>query len=52
MAVKKKKNPNLYKNGTPRLRGLNKTQLENLLDKTSAKKNKVKITREIERRYS
>lgn len=51
MAVRKK-NPNLYKNGGPRIRGMNKTQLENLLEKTSQKKIKAKIRKEIERRYS
>lgn len=47
-----KRNPNTYKNGSPRLRGLNQTQLENLLEKTSLKKTKAKIRREIQRRYA
>lgn len=51
MAVRKK-NPNQYKNGGPRLRGMNKTQLETLLEKTAAKKTKAKIRNEINRRYS
>jgi hypothetical protein len=47
-----KRNPNTYKNGSPRLRGMNKTQLETLLEKTRQKKTIAKIRREIERRYS
>lgn len=47
-----KRNPNQYKNGSPRLRGMNKTQLESLLEKTQVKKNKSKILREIARRYA
>lgn len=47
-----KRNPNQYKNGSPRLRGMNKTQLENLFEKSSKNKVKAKIRREIERRYS
>ena len=52
MSVKTKKNPNQYKNGGPRLRGMNKQQLETLLEKTSTKKAKAKIRNEIKRRYS
>lgn len=48
----RKRNPNTYKNGGPRIRGMNKTQLETLLEKTSQKKIKAKIRKEIERRYS
>jgi hypothetical protein len=47
-----KRNPNQYKNGSPRLRGMNKTQLETLLQKTTQNKTKAKIKREIDRRYS
>lgn len=47
-----KRNPNQYKNGGPRLRGMNVTQLQDLLVKTSANKTKAKIRREIERRFS
>ena len=52
MAVTHKKNPNQYKNGGPRLRGLNQKQLEALLEKTQQKKNKAKIEREIKRRFA
>ena len=51
MAVRKR-NPNLYKNGGPRIRGMNKGQLEKLLEKTQQKKIKAKIVREINRRYA
>jgi hypothetical protein len=47
-----KRNPNQYKNGSPRLRGLSVTKLQELLVKTSANKTKAKIRREIERRFS
>jgi len=49
MAIKKK-NPNQYKNGGQRLRGMNKVQLETLLEKTQQKKIKAKIRNEIQRR--
>ena len=45
-------NPNTYKSGKPRLRGLNLKQLTALLEKTSIRKEKSKIQREIDRRYS
>ena len=51
MAIRKK-NPNQYKNGGPRLRGMNKEQLEKMLEKTSAKKTKAKIRNEINRRFA
>jgi hypothetical protein len=44
------KNPMLYKSGKPRLRTLNITQLIAIVDKTSTKKEKSKINREIARR--
>lgn len=44
-----KKNPNQYKNGGPRLRGMNIRQLLELLEKTQAKKTKAKIRRELYR---
>lgn len=47
-----KRNPNQYKNGSPRLRGMSVTQLQDLLVKTSAKKIKAKIRKEIERKFS
>jgi hypothetical protein len=40
----------LYKNGSPRLRTLNVTQLAGLLEKSSIKKVIAKIKREIARR--
>lgn len=46
------KKPGEYKNGGPRLRGLNKTQLESLYEKEIRNKQKAKILREIKRRYS
>lgn len=52
MSVKRKKNPSQYKNGGPRLRGMNQNQLAALLDKTQQKKNKAKIQREIKRRFA
>lgn len=48
MAVKKKANPMLTKTGKARLGPLNLKQLENLLEKTSKKKEKTKIQRRIE----
>ena len=47
---KRHNNPMTYKSGKPRLRPLNVTQLTALLDKTSTKKEKSKINREIARR--
>ena len=47
---KRHNNPMLYKSGKPRLRGLNTTQLKALADKTSTKKEKSKIEREIKRK--
>jgi hypothetical protein len=49
---KRKGNPMLYKNGKPRLRPLNITQLTALIDKTQRKKEKAKITREIARKQA
>ena len=49
---KRKGNPMLYKNGKPRLRPLNTTQLTALIDKTQRKKEKAKITREIARKQA
>jgi hypothetical protein len=43
-------NPMVYKSGKPRLRTLNVTQLNALVEKTQVKKEKSKITREIARR--
>lgn len=43
-------NPMTYKSGKPRLRTLNVTQLNALIEKTSVKKEKSKIIREIARR--
>ena len=47
---KRRNNPMLYKSGKPRLRTLNVTQLNALIEKTQVKKEKSKITREIARR--
>ena len=49
---KRHNNPMLYKNGKPRLRPLNITQLTALVDKTQRKKDKAKITREIARKQA
>lgn len=43
-------NPMVYKSGKPRLRTLNVTQLNALVEKTSTKKEKSKINRELARR--
>jgi len=43
-------NPMVYKSGKPRLRTLNVTQLNALIEKTQVKKEKSKITREIAKR--
>jgi hypothetical protein len=43
-------NPMAYKSGKPRLRPLNATQLNELLNKTQGRKNQAKIEREIARR--
>jgi len=43
-------NPMVYKSGKPRLRTLNVTQLNALVEKTSTKKEKSKISREIAKR--
>jgi hypothetical protein len=45
-------NPMLHKNGKPRLKPLNITQLTALVDKTQRKKDKAKITREIARKQA
>jgi hypothetical protein len=47
---KRHNNPMTYKSGKPRLKPLNVTQLEALKEKTSTKKEKSKIQREIERK--
>ena len=47
---KRHNNPMLYKSGKPRLRTLNVTQLNALVEKTQVKKEKSKIIREIARR--
>lgn len=47
---KRHNNSMLYKSGKPRLRPLNVTQLTALLDKTSRKKEKAKITKELARK--
>ena len=47
---KRHKNPMVYKSGKPRLRTLNVTQLNALVEKTQVKKEKSKITRELARR--
>jgi hypothetical protein len=49
---KRKGNPMLYKNGKPRLRPLNITQLTALIDKTQRKKDRAKISREIARKQA
>ena len=49
---KRHNNPMMYKNGKPRLRPLNITQLTALIDKTQRKKDKAKITREIARKQA
>lgn len=46
MAIKKK-NPMQYKSGKPRLRPLSIRQLVELLEKTSSKKEKAKIRKEL-----
>jgi hypothetical protein len=45
-------NPMAHKNGKPRLKPLNITQLTALVDKTQRKKDKAKITREIARKQA
>jgi len=52
MAVKKHANPMQTRTGKPRLGPLNVKQLETLLEKTSAKKNKAKIQNEIARKLA
>jgi hypothetical protein len=47
---KRHNNPMLYKNGKPRLRGLNVVKLKELLDKAQGRKNQAKIEREIARK--
>ena len=47
---KRHNNPMTYKSGKPRLRTLNVTQLNALVEKTQVKKEKSKITREIAKR--
>lgn len=43
-------NPDLYKNGKPRLRPLSVKRLADLLDKTQGNKNREKIIREMRRK--
>ena len=45
-------NPMMHKNGKPRLKPLNITQLSALVEKTQRKKDKAKITREIARKQA
>jgi hypothetical protein len=49
---KRHNNPMQYKNGKPRLRPLNLTQLTALIDKTQRKKDKAKINKEIARKQA
>ena len=49
---KRHNNPMQYKNGKPRLRPLNITQLTALVEKTQRKKDKSKISREIARKQA
>jgi hypothetical protein len=49
---KRHNNPMQYKNGKPRLRPLNITQLTVLIDKTQRKKDKAKISKEIARKQA
>jgi hypothetical protein len=49
---KRHNNPMTYKSGKPRLRTLNVKQLTALVDKTQVKKEKAKITKEIQRRIT
>lgn len=48
---KRHNNPDLYKSGEPRLRGLNLGKLVDLIKKSSKRKNQSKINREIARRF-
>ena len=49
---KRHNNPMQYKNGKPRLRPLNITQLTALIDKTQRKKDRAKISKEIARKQA
>lgn len=49
---KRHNNPMQYKSGKPRLRPLNTTQLQALLEKTSIKKEAAKIRKEIQRKQA
>jgi len=49
---KRHNNPMVHKNGKPRLKPLNITQLTALVDKTQRKKDKAKISREIARKQA
>ena len=49
---KRHNNPMQYKSGKPRLRPLNLTQLQTLLDKTQRKRDKAKIRNEINRKQA
>ena len=50
--VSRNNNPMMNKNGKPRLKPLNITQLSALVEKTQRKKDKAKITREIARKQA
>lgn len=49
---KKHNHPLQYKSGKPRLRPLNLTQLNALIDKTQRKKDRAKINKEITRKQA
>jgi hypothetical protein len=49
---KRHNNPQTYKSGKPRLRGLNTRQLNALLEKTQVKKEQCKIERELRRKQN
>ena len=49
---KRKGDPMMTRNGKPRLRPLNITQLTALIDKTQRKKDKSKISKEIARKQA
>jgi len=49
---KRHNNPMMHKNGKPRLKPLNITQLTALVDKTQRKKDRAKISREIARKQA
>jgi len=49
---KRKANPDLTKNGKPKIKGWSKAKLEDAMEKASRNKEKAKYRREIERRFS